>query len=175
VANILSFGGQKATCGPSFVLIVYANPGRQHWPGKSRITHITQPPAPTNERRSAKRYRMNTAVIFHWRGPDNKRFQGEGATRDLSVEGVFVLTATCPPANAHVHMEVILPLSDGVSKAQMKADMTVLRVEHNIEGSKRSGFSAVGKGFLLGTFSDRASRVVLGLIKESKEFGKAEG
>lgn len=138
------------------------------------MTHITQPPALTTERRSAKRYRMNTAVIFHWRGPDNKRFQGEGTTRDLSVEGIFVLTATCPPANAQVHMEVILPLSDGVSKAQMKADMTVLRVDHDIEGCKRSGFSAVGKGFLLSTFSDRASHVVLGLIKESKEFGKTE-
>jgi hypothetical protein len=138
------------------------------------MTHITQPPTLTTERRSAKRYRMNTAVIFHWRGPDNKRFQGEGATRDLSVEGAFVLTATCPPANARVHMEVILPLSDGVSKAQMSADMTVLRVDHDIEGSKRSGFSAAGKGFLLSTLSDRASRVVLDLIKDSKEFGKPE-
>jgi hypothetical protein len=66
-------------------------------------------------------------------------------------------------------MEVILPLSNGASKTQMKADMTVLRVDHNITGNGRSGFSAVGKGFLLSTFSDRASRVVLGLIKESKD------
>ena len=116
---------------------------------------------------------MSTAVIFRWDGPDNQRFQGEGATRDLSVEGVFVFTATCPPANAQVHLEVILPLSDGASKAQMKADMTVLRVDHDVEGGKRSGFSAVGKGFLLSTFSERASRVVLGLIKESRESGKA--
>lgn len=70
-------------------------------------------------------------------------------------------------------MEVILPLSDGASKAQMKADMTVLRVDHDVEDSKRSGFSAAGKGFLLSTFSERASRVVLGLIKESRESGKA--
>jgi hypothetical protein len=112
---------------------------------------------------------MNTAATFHWKGPDNQRFQGEGATRDMSVEGVFVLTATCPPANALVHLEVILPLSDGVSKAQMKADMTVLRVDHDAAGDKRSGFSAVGKGFLLSTFTERASRVVLGLIKELKE------
>jgi hypothetical protein len=138
------------------------------------MTHITQPPTLTTERRSAKRYRMNTAVIFHWKGPDNKRFQGEGATRDLSAEGAFVLTATCPPANARVHMEVILPLSDGMSKAQTSADMTVLRVDHDSEGSTRSGFSAAGKGFLLSTLSDPASRVVLDLIKDSKVFGKTE-
>lgn len=117
---------------------------------------------------------MSTAVIFRWKGPDNQRFQGEGATRDLSVEGVFVLTATCPPVNAQVHMQVILPLSDGASKAQMKADMTVLRVDHDVEGDKRSGFSAVGKGFMLSTFTERASRVVLGLIKESRDSGKGE-
>ena len=115
---------------------------------------------------------MSTAVIFRWKGPDNQRFQGEGATRDLSVEGVFVLAATCPPVNAQVHLQVILPLSDGASKAQMKADMTVLRVDHDVEGGRRSGFSAVGKGFLLSTFSERASHAVLGLIRGSRDAGK---
>jgi hypothetical protein len=66
-------------------------------------------------------------------------------------------------------MEVFLPLSDGGSKALMKADMMVLRVEHDVAGNKRSGFSAVGKGFSLRTFSDRASQLVDGLIKESEE------
>ncbi len=71
-------------------------------------------------------------------------------------------------------MEVLLPLSDGASKARMKADMTVLRVDHDIAGNNRSGFSAVGKGFLLSTFSERASRVVAGLIKESEEIVKEQ-
>lgn len=112
---------------------------------------------------------MNTSVIFRWKRPDNQRFQGEGVTRDMSVEGVFVLSGTCPPVNALIHMEVILPLSDGASKAQMKAEMRVLRVDHDIAGTGRSGFSAAGKGFLLRTFSKKASRLVTGLIKESKE------
>jgi hypothetical protein len=112
---------------------------------------------------------MKTSVIFRWKGPDNERFQGEGVTRDMSIAGVFVLTATCPPANAAVQMEVLLPLSDGASKARMKSDMTVLRVEHDIADNKRSGFSAVGKGFSLRLSSKKASRVVAGLIKDSKE------
>jgi hypothetical protein len=107
---------------------------------------------------------MITAVVFHWQGPDEKSFQGEGVTRDMSVDGVFVLTATCPPANAEVQMEVILPLSNSASKAQMKANMTVLRVDHDIPGNGRSGFSATGGGFLLHTSSERASRVVADLI-----------
>jgi hypothetical protein len=127
----------------------------------------TQTYTPTAERRRAKRYRMSTVVIFRWNGPDNRGFQAEGATRDMSVDGVFVMSATCPPANASVQMEVILPLSDGLSKAQMKAEMTVLRVDHNVAGLNRSGFSAVGKGFMLRTFSERASREVFDLMRQS--------
>jgi hypothetical protein len=112
---------------------------------------------------------MNASVMFRWGGPENGHYQGEGVTRDMSVAGTFVLTATCPPPNSLVQMEVFLPLSDGGSKALMKADMMVLRVEHDVAGNKRSGFSAVGKGFSLRTFSDRASQLVDGLIKESEE------
>jgi hypothetical protein len=112
---------------------------------------------------------MSTSVVFRWKRPDNESFQGEGVTRDMSVEGVFVLTGSLPPVNAKIQMEVILPLSDGSSKAQMKSEMRVLRVDHNIAGTNRSGFSAAGKGFLLRTFSKKASRIVTGLIKDSKE------
>jgi hypothetical protein len=112
---------------------------------------------------------MNASVMFRWSGPDHGHYQGEGATRDMSVAGAFIMTATCPPPNAVVQMEVFLPLQDGTSKALMKADMTVVRVEHDVAGNKRSGFSAVGKGFMLCASSDRAARLVTSLIKESEE------
>jgi hypothetical protein len=112
---------------------------------------------------------MNASVIFRWSGPESGQYQGEGLTRDMSVAGTFVLTATCPPPNAVVHVEVLLPLSDGASRALMKADMMVLRVEHDNAGNNRSGFSAVGKGFSLRTFSERATRLVDDLIKESEK------
>ncbi len=66
-------------------------------------------------------------------------------------------------------MEVLLPISDGASKARMNSEMTVLRVEHGISGNKSSGFAAVGSGFSLRTFSKKASRLVTGMIKESEE------
>jgi hypothetical protein len=116
---------------------------------------------------------MNTAVVFRWNGPDHEMFQAEGLTRDMSVNGVFVLSPTCPPANAKIQMEVLLPVSDGASRARMKSEMTVLRVEHDITDARRSGFSAIGKGFSLRTFSKKASRAISGLIKDSK--ATAEG
>jgi hypothetical protein len=139
------------------------------WPEISEGTQISQSFDHLMERRRAIRYRMSTSVIFHWKGPDNERFQGEGVTRDMSVASAFILTATCPPAKALVRIEVLLPLSDGGSRARMNADMMVLRVEHNLAGDKRSGFSAVGKGFSLRTFSKQASRLVADLIKDPEE------
>jgi len=121
------------------------------------------------ELRKNIRYRMTASVIFRWSGPENGHYQGEGSTRDMSVAGAFVFSATCPPPNAVVQMEVLLPLSDGGSKALMKADMTVLRVEHDIDGNRRSGFSAVSKGFSLRTFSGGASRQVSDLIRDSEK------
>ena len=77
---------------------------------------------------------MNASVLFRWNGPEDGHYQGEGVTRDMSVSGAFVLTTTCPPPNSVVEMEVFFPLSDDGSKALMKADMIVMRVEHEIGG-----------------------------------------
>lgn len=161
--------GLKATCEQPLIPIVFAMLGSVSWSTESRDTPIAHTPEQPAERRKRIRYRINAPAIFRWNGPDNRRFQGEGVTREMSVAGVFVLTGTCPPPNAVVQMEVLLPISDGASKARMKADVTVLRVEHDIADNKRSGFSAVGKGFSLRTFTKKASRLVAGMIQDSKE------
>jgi hypothetical protein len=117
------------------------------------------------ERRKGVRYRLKASVMFRWSGPGDGHYQGEGITRDMSVAGTYVLTATCPPPNAVVQLEVFLPLSDGGTRALMKANMMVLRVEHEIAGNNRSGFSAAGKGFSLHTTTERATRMVEDLIE----------
>jgi hypothetical protein len=122
------------------------------------------------ERRKSIRYRMNAPVIFRWKGPDKERLQGEGVTRDMSIAGAFIVTGTClPPPNALVKMEVLLPLSDGTTKAKMRADMTVLRVDQDLAGSTPSGFAVVGKVLLLSTVTVRVPRTVGDLIKASDE------
>jgi hypothetical protein len=150
------------------------NTGKNYFSRRSGEVPIAHRSEYSVERRKGIRYRMNASVLFRWNGPEDGHYQGEGVTRDMSVSGAFVLTATCPPPNSLVQMEVFLPLSDGGSKALMKADMMVLRVEHDAAGNKRSGFSAVGKGFSLRTFSERASRLVDGLIKDSEESLKGQ-
>ena len=88
----------------------------------------------------------------------------------MSVAGIFVFTANCPPGNVVVQMEVHFPRWVGASKALMEAEMTVLRVDHDIADSRRSGFSATCNGFSLRTFSMQESRLVANLIRESEEF-----
>lgn len=152
-----------------------SRPGECRFARKSGDTQIAHTSEYSLERRQSIRYRLNTSVMFRWSGPEDGSYQGEGVTRDISVAGTFVETATCPPPNSLIQMEVFFPLSDGGAKALMNADMMVLRVEHNAAGSKRSGFSAVGKGFSLRTFSERATRLVDGLIKQSEESIKGSG
>ena len=65
-----------------------------------------------------------------------------------------------------IQMEVVFPISDGAPKPLMKANMMVLRVESDIAGKKRSGFSAVSRGFSLSTVSERASPVEPDRIKQ---------
>jgi len=129
----------KATCGQFLVPVIFTTLGSASRPRKSGDTQIAHRSEYAVERRKGIRYRMSASVMFRWSGPEDGQYQGEGITRDISVAGVFVMTATCPPPNAVLQMEVLLPLSDGTSKALMKADMMILRVEHNVEGNKRSG------------------------------------
>jgi hypothetical protein len=105
------------------------------------------------ERRKDIRYRMGASAISCWRGPDCKSFQGEGVVRDMSVAATYVLTSTCPPANATVQMEVLLSPLEGSRRISLTADMAVLRVDPDIVDDKRSGFSALGNGFSLHAIS----------------------
>lgn len=105
------------------------------------------------ERRKSTRYRVGAPALFFWKNGRGERFQGEGVTRDISVVGAYVLTATCPPGDLAVDLEIILPSIHGASKPRIKAKTRVLRVEHKVEGGVRSGFSVIGDGFALGTAS----------------------
>ena len=121
------------------------------------------------ERRRAVRYRTENPAIFCWEGPEDRHFQGKGIARDMSLQGAYILTGTCPPLNAVIQMRVFVPGLSGASRLRMKAEMTVLRVEPNITGSGQCGFAVVGNGFSLHTVSKRAPRPAAGPIEDSEE------
>lgn len=88
-------------------------------------------------------------MVFYWESPQRDRLQGEGVTRDISKSGAYLFTATCPPPEATVQVEIILSSVLGTAKPLIKAKMCVLRVEHDAANHGQSGFSIVGDGFAL--------------------------
>jgi hypothetical protein len=100
------------------------------------------------ERRKSIRYRVSAPALFYWKSGRGNRLRGEGITRDISVAGAYIISATCPPTDLPIDLEIILPC--GLTwKQRIKAKTRVLRVEHGVRGRARSGFSAMGDCFKL--------------------------
>jgi len=102
------------------------------------------------ERRTQDRYLLSARAVFSWEGPEQKRFEGEGVTRDISIAGAFILTRSCPPAHTVVQVELFLPPIHGTeATVRFKAEALVLRVEHGPPGQQQSGFAVDSAGFRL--------------------------
>jgi hypothetical protein len=102
------------------------------------------------ERRKTARYRMGVPVIFDWRTSQSGRSQGTGFTRDVSLDGVYIVTdaAMCPPPNAEIEVEIILSVSKAANP-RIKATMKALRIERQDRVYGHCGFSAAGEKFVL--------------------------
>jgi hypothetical protein len=91
--------------------------------------------------RKAVRFQMLVPVVFRWVDEQGVTQRGAGFTRDISVAGLFVYSATPPPADAVVELEVVLPLNQGTGQgSRLRAPGRVVRVEGSGE---RSGFAAM--------------------------------
>jgi PilZ domain len=101
-----------------------------------------------DERRSVVRYRTEVPVTFHWGSTDANRTYSEGVTRDISVAGAYVFSEICPPIDALVHVDILLPMSSGADKPRMSAKMRVVRIDDRSRQQK-TGFSVTGKSFAL--------------------------
>ena len=102
------------------------------------------------ELRSALRYQLAAQVVFKWEGLAGAELRGEGVTRDISVNGAFILTANCPPAGIMLRVEISLPqLYSGGRSIRMVNEGRVVRVERPVLGESRDGFALVGKDFAM--------------------------
>jgi len=96
------------------------------------------------EMRKEIRYRLDAPAVFSWDGARHRRLQGEGITRDISVQGAFILTATMPPPNCPVQVDLLLPSLTGV-KGMMRitGKARVIRLEHPSSDTWIHGFAVV--------------------------------
>lgn len=102
------------------------------------------------ELRSALRYQLAAPVVFKWESATGGVLQGDGVTRDISVSGAFILTASPPPPGITLSVEIFLGhyQSSGHSM-RMITEGRVVRVEHPVLGESRHGFAVAGEGFAI--------------------------
>jgi hypothetical protein len=96
------------------------------------------------ELRKEIRYRLDAPAVFSWEGDRHRRFQGEGITRDISIQGAFILTATLPPPDCAIQVDLLLPSLTGVkSMMRITGRARVIRVEHPRSNVWIRGFAVV--------------------------------
>lgn len=100
------------------------------------------------EVRKEIRYRLGTLAVFTWEGANRRRFKGEGMTRDISVQGAYILTATSPPVDCVVRLDLMLPpLAGSKTAMRISGDARVIRVEHCSGNDGMNGFAVVTDDF----------------------------
>ena len=93
------------------------------------------------DRRKNSRYGLRFSVRFSWRGLPGVWLYGQGITRDMSITGVYVYTQTCPPVQAVLRTEILLPGIWDRKDIRAECEMKVHRVEQDLRGPRRFGFA----------------------------------
>jgi hypothetical protein len=90
------------------------------------------------------RYRLDAPAVFSWEGMGRRKLQGEGITRDVSVQGAFILTTTMPPPDCPIQVDLLLPSLTGVSSTmRITGKARVIRVDHPASNAWIRGFAVV--------------------------------
>ena len=96
------------------------------------------------ETRKDIRYRLDAPAVFSWEGLNQRLFHGEGITRDISVQGAYILTTTMPPADCPLHVDILLPSLTGMtSTMRINGKARVVRIEHPESRARVHGFAIV--------------------------------
>lgn len=96
--------------------------------------------------RHARRYSIAIPAYFWWSSGDRPIRAAQGTTRDISIDGVLVAAAACPPEGARVRLEIRLPRFRGSGYGiKLQGEGRVVRVEPGeqaIPGEGTKGFAA---------------------------------
>jgi hypothetical protein len=102
------------------------------------------------ERRKRNRYRLGVPVIFSWQDARQAQHVGVGVTREITIIGAFVLTATPPPLKAKIKLKLFFPPVTGVAvPMRLHGGGKVVSREAVKHNDLRRGFAVVGKPFVL--------------------------
>jgi len=93
-------------------------------------------------RRAAVRYSLRLPVIFRWSDETGDHTEG-GFTRDVALDGVFIVSSKCPPIGSDVRIEVLFPSpNEGNGEMRIECIGKVMRAVNN---STCTGFGVWGQ------------------------------
>jgi hypothetical protein len=103
------------------------------------------------DRRKTVRYSLRFPVLFRWIENETEERQGGGFSRDVSSGGIYVACdRECPPLNAKVRLEVLVPSAASEAVAlKLTASGDVVRMNKTATGC---GFAAIA-GFAFDALS----------------------
>jgi len=88
--------------------------------------------------------------MFFWNDSQKSHHEGIGRTRDISVNGMYVLTTSSPPLKSDIRLKAILPPIRGTVPALgMHLQGRVVRVEAACMGYSGKGFAVAGNRLVL--------------------------
>ena len=92
-------------------------------------------------------------------------------TRDISVQGAYILTATSPAADCVVRLDLMLPpLAGSKTAMRISGEARVIRVEHCSGNDGMDGFAVVTDDlnqWCLGTAQSESESVRAGIVFET--------
>jgi hypothetical protein len=102
------------------------------------------------ERRRLTRYILRLPVHFEYLGRDGVRDEGNGFTREISLQGVYVYTESLPPADAEIDLDIYFTsLLETNKNVKFMAKAKVIRLEPSAVDERTGGFASVTGYFTL--------------------------
>lgn len=99
------------------------------------------------ESRKSTRFQLEVPIVCRWQRDDAPE-ELDGLTRDISTDGIFILSPQCPPVGADVSFEATFPpLQSSAPPLRLQGHGRVLRVLQDAPEERR-GFAA-SAGFTL--------------------------
>jgi hypothetical protein len=98
---------------------------------------------PVLELRHANRYRLAARVNFWWPSAKGRVLVGWGTIRDISSNGVMIISKKCPPVGVHIEIIAFIPrFRNDTTPLELHGEGSVVRVECSKTG--RSGMRPAG-------------------------------
>jgi len=97
-----------------------------------------------SERRKLTRYILRLPVHFGYLNRDGVREEGEGFTREISLQGVYVYAESLPPADAEIDLEIYFTsLQETDKNLKFMAKAKVIRLEPRTLDGRTGGFASI--------------------------------